>query len=261
MLQSSYRRKGIKLSHVWFASSEDLNNQSFRCSKADIYYLHGVADNHSFSTEHAILVSAQKSFIKDLSMSEEEIFLSFGKHLRKHIRKCERDNEATIKIFTSNELLNDKKILLICKFLFEKMFTDKSMNVKFNSKLAHSYCLSNALTAFVAYIDDIPVGFSLTVKDANNARAWVSAFNYRNNNMDQHILSRAHRLLNWKRLIYHKAEGIHWFDFGGITDFVNPDEKGQFKAEFGMELPIEYNNYLIAGSFIGKLLLRIKYRK
>lgn len=202
------------------------------------------------------MYTTQHTLIKDLSPNEEILFQSLGKHLRKHIRKCEREHEANIEFYTSYEIISNKSILLTCKKLYEKMFADKGMNVKFNLKLAELYCKNNALVVGIAYIDDIPVGFTSLIYDSINARAWVGAFDFRNTDKNSYTLSRAHRLLNWKRMIWCKEQGIQQFDFGGINSFDKPNTIAKFKLEFEPENKVTYYNYLVPNNIIGKIALK-----
>ena len=42
MLQVTYRKCGIKLTHIWFASEEEINSDAYRDSCGDLIFLHGV---------------------------------------------------------------------------------------------------------------------------------------------------------------------------------------------------------------------------
>lgn len=149
MLAVTYRKHGIRLSHVWFATQQDIDSGRYRAEKTDLIFLHGVSNVHEGGT----LLSTQHTLIKDISPTEEELFASLGKHLRKHIRKSENEVGARIEFYTSEDIPCDKTVLSRCKFLYEKMFSDKGMSVHFNMKLAKQYCAQGSFP--VEFFDHI----------------------------------------------------------------------------------------------------------
>lgn len=45
MLKVTYRKYGIRLSHVYFASEKDIRKNIFEKESGDLIFLHGCADN------------------------------------------------------------------------------------------------------------------------------------------------------------------------------------------------------------------------
>lgn len=257
MLNVSYRKHGIKLAHVWFADENEANNVYKMKDIADLIFLHGT----NVQPKNGVLYTTQHTLIKDLTASEEEIFASFGKHLRKHIRKCEREDNVEIKFYNSKDVLSDENVLQTCKFLYEKLFSDKGMSANFNTKLALEYCRLDALHVAIVSFNGESIGFCAMILDSDNARAWVSGFDFRNKERDSHFMARSQRFLNWKRLLYCKEKGIKRFDFGGINSFDEPNGIAKFKMEFESENKVTYNNYLVPTNLLGKIALRVFFRK
>lgn len=251
MLTVTYRKHGVRLSHVYFADSEQVRKGEFKKKAGDLVFLHGA----SIPPDKGELLTTQNTLIKDLNASEEQLFLTMGKHLRKHIRKSEREDLVKIKFYESQDILDNEDILDTCKYLYEKMFKDKGMQASFNTKLAKRYCRCNALVVAMAYLEGEPVGFCAVIYSGENARAWVGAFDYRNEDRDGYVMSRGHRRLNWERMLWCKEHGVKYFDFGGINSFDEPNAIAKFKIEFESQGKVTYKNYLVPTNLIGKIAL------
>lgn len=252
----TYRKYGIRLSHVWFASEREILDGSFKNDAGDLIFLHGA----SCAPPGGYLYTVQHTLIKDLSLSEEELFMTFSKVLRKRIRRAKREN-STIEFYESKDVLMKPELLDVCRTFYEGMFSDKGMNVKFNTKLALQYCKLDALLVMLAKIDGENAGFCADIYQGENARVWVSAFDFRGRTgEEQQIISRAHRLLNWEKMLWHKAHGVRYLDMGGVNSFDNPNSIAWFKMEFARENPVTYSNYLVPKNIIGKLALKIFMR-
>lgn len=249
MLTVTYKKHGIRLSHVWFADESEISNKEYFRNAGDLIFLHETA----IKPENGTLYTTQNTLIKDLSPEIDEIYNSFGKHLRKHIRKAEKDGIVNIQFFDSEALLLEESVLSTCKRLYEKMFSDKGLTSEFNTSLARNYCELNALVVAIASIEENPIGFCAVIYHGIHSRAWVSGFDFRGSEIDSHIMSGAQRLTNWKRLIWLKEHGVRWFDFGGINSFEEPNGIAQFKLEFESENKVTLKNYLIPRTLLGRI--------
>lgn len=196
--------------------------------------------------------------IKDLRPTEAEIFQTLGKHLRQYIKHCEKEALVRFAIYSSNEIT--KTVLNDCQRLYEKMFRDKGVVASFNTDLALHYIQKNGLIIAEAYINERPVGFDAVIKDEKNARLWLAAFDFRSEELDAQVLSRAHQKLDWELLCYCKQNGIESFDFGGINSITEPNGIAEFKMRFERNNIVTYYNYLVPNNLIGKVALRIFYR-
>ena len=123
-------------------------------------------------------------------------------------------------------------------------------------RLAKAYLKQNALCIGMAYLNGHAVGFSGFVHDEQSARLWIAAFDFRDNEKElSQILSRTHKRLDWEMLLWCKAHGVKELDFGGVRDFDGTDGISKFKLEFAQENKVIYHNYLVPGSFLGKLII------
>jgi hypothetical protein len=136
MLSIAYRKMGVRLNHVYFANDYELKNIRKTCKMGDVIFLHGVdlkLDIEGF------LLTEQKTLVKDLTLSEEELFGGLSKHLRQYVKRNYKD-PVDIVIYEAEEILKKRNLLDECKCLYEKMFNDKGMRETFNKKLAMEYC-------------------------------------------------------------------------------------------------------------------------
>ena len=256
MLTVSYKKHGIRLGHVWFATEDEAKEVYKFKNVADLIFLHGT----NVEPSNGVLYTTQHTLIKDLTLSEEELFASLGKHLRAYINRSKKEGIVKINIYTSELLLKNSDVFSSCKKLFEKMYHNKGMDNTFNESLAKKYCNANSLEIAVAYIDENPVGFSAVIHDGITARLWLSAFDFRSESTDSQVLSRGHQQLDYELLVYLKNLGVQSFDFGGVNSFDEPNGIAKFKMKFESKNKVTYNNYLVPTNLIGKMALRFFFR-
>ena len=187
------------------------------------------------------------------------MFNGLSKHLRQYIKRNYKD-EVDIRICSSGDILQNTDILDKCKKLYEKMFLDKGMNEKFNTELAKRYCKQSCLVIFMAYIQNVPIGFAAFIV-GEKARWWLSAFDFRNEQFDAQVLSRTHKRVIWDAILYSRKMGCKEFDFGGVNSFEEPNGIAKFKLEFEKENKVVYNNYLVSRTLLGKIAIKVFKRK
>ncbi len=252
MVICTYKKGPLKIEHRWFCESlADLK------SNADIIYIHGVGEKNNYKGASSGL---QKTVIKDLSLPEEELFLTLGKHLRQYIKRSMKE-DVSIQIFDSHAFLADRGALDEIARLYEKMYADKEMNVKFNRALAIEYARAGALCIAVARIGEALVGFDAVIHDDKHARLWLAAFDFRNEAEDSQKLSRAHQRMDWELLVWCKNRGMVDFDFGGIASFDTPNGIDAFKMKFESNNKVEYYNIIKPNSIIGHIAMKIRTLK
>lgn len=182
--------------------------------------------------------------------------------MRQYIKRSAKEQLVSISIFDSHSIDENRRVLDECKTLYEKMFSDKGMDIEFNEMLAKKYIEQNALTIAVAYdsTTQLPLGFSAIIHEGVNARLWLAAFDFRNETLDSQVLSRAHQRLDWELICWCKQNGVCLFDFGGVNSFEEPNGIAQFKMKFEDKNRVTYTNYLVPKNIIGKLALRFYLR-
>jgi len=193
----------------------------------------------------------QYSLIKHISDSEDEIWNTYGKHLKAYIKRSQREG-SFVRIFKGNEI--GAELFDQCAALYEQMKKAKGIPDVFNRKLAEGYANDNALVISIAYVNNCPVGFTAFIADETHFRAWLTAFAFREEEFDTQAVSRAHQLLEWETMRYCCQNGITSYDFGGIYSFEDPNGIDKFKINLAKEGErVTYDNYLVGVSPLGKM--------
>lgn len=247
MVTVTYRKKGIRLQHVWFADAGEIARLAVECRDADLLFVHG---SEYADLPYSIHLSAQRSLIKSLGDDPDAVLQSFGKHLRKFIQRS--ISEGTVVRLLSGADITDE-VLETCLRLYNKMKEDKGLPGTFNTVLAKQYAAAGNLLVSLACIGDAVIGFKASIVDERHLRGWVSAFAFREEEFDAQVVSRAHQLLEWETMRYCCRNGITSYDFGGITSFDNPNGIDKFKMTFAREgEQVTYDNFLLGNSLVGK---------
>lgn len=247
MVLTTYRKKGIRLTHVWFASAEEVSALRKKEVGTDLLFVHG---SQYAGLPHSVHLDAQHSLIKTLSGDPDAVYQTFGKHLRKFIQRS--ISEGTVVRLLSGADITDE-VLETCLRLYNKMKEDKKLPGTFNTVLAKQYAAAGNLLVCLALVDGNAVGFKASIMGDHNMRGWVSAFAFRDGEVDAHVISRAHQLLEWETMRYCCQKGITSYDFGGIDNFENPNGIDKFKMTFAKEgQRVTYDNFLVGISLLGK---------
>ncbi len=85
--------------------------------------------------------------------------------------------------------------------------------------------------------------FIHNICDREEARLLHSASCFREESADQSLIGRANKRLHWEDIKYFKQKGLLRYDWGGISDFENPNGIDEFKLKFGGE-KITYTIFL-----------------
>lgn len=247
MVLTTYKKKGIRLTHVWFSTENELRELAKGKASTDVFYIHGAK---YIDLPCSIMVFDQFSLIKHISKNESEIWATFGKHLRKFINRSVSEG-TTIRLLSGPDITDE--ILSTCLRLYNKMKEDKGVPGTFNTALAKQYATAGNLLVSLAVVDDTVVGFKASILDAHHLRGWVSAFAFREGEFDAQVISRAHQLLEWETMRHCCHNGITSYDFGGIDSFENPNGIDNFKMAFAKEGErVTYDNFLMGSSLLGK---------
>lgn len=247
MVTVTYRKKCIRLQHVWFADRQELAALAAEPG-ADLLFVHG---SEYTGLSHSIHLSAQHSLIKALDSDPDVVYKTFGKHLRKFINRSISEG-TTIRLLSGTEITDD--VLDTCLHLYNKMKEDKGLPGTFNTTLAKQYAESDDLLVSLAIVNDTVVGFKASIVDDLHLRGWVSAFAFREEEFDAQVVSRAHQLLEWETMRHCCQNGIISYDFGGIDSFENPNGIDKFKMTFAKDGErVTYDNFLLGRSLLGKV--------
>lgn len=250
MVLTTYNKNGVRLTHVWFASAEELFTLATERSSVDLLLVHGY--EHA-DLPHSVHLSTQHSLIKTLDRDPDAVYQTFGKHLRKFVQRSISEG-TTIRLLSGSEITSE--VLKTCLQLYNKMKEDKKLPGTFNTALARNYAAFGNLLVSLAYVGDTVVGFKASIVDDRNLRGWVSAFAFREEEFDSQVVSRAHQLLEWETMRHCCHNGIKFYDFGGIDSFENPNGIDKFKMTFAKEgKRVTYDNFLLGTSLLGKVVI------
>ncbi len=254
MLKVTYRKSLLRLTHIWFYNGEKMPGGG----AGDLLFFHGLEEVPSWVSNKRNEYT-QKTIVKDLTATEEEIWGTLGKHLRSYIKRNAKEG-IVVAFYDASAMRQDSSVLKKVAALFEKMYTDKGMKNAFNYSLAQKYIDANGLCIATVSINNEIVGFDAIVHDQKTARLWMTAFDFRNENHDSQLLSRSHQNLDWQMLMWCKQKGIMQFDFGGVNSFDNPNGIAKFKMAFnGAET--EYINVIAPHTIIGQIAFLVMQLK
>jgi len=234
---------------------------------ADIYY----ANDYKDFSQYDIVCFFQnkmkygdikpfKTILVDLTLSEDEIYNQFSKHLKRRLRKVDKEESLRYCIdFDPSEKLIHEYYEYFMEFASNKGIyecdLDRMIEFSKQGKLA------------IAWVEDESIEtklvFHTLIVDENRARHQYSAsitFLYINDNNMKTLIGNANRKLIWENMKSFKEKGLKEFDMGGVTmDPNRPEMNGidRFKLEFG-GLLVEEFNYYYGVSVQGKLALKLK---
>lgn len=252
MIQATYRKKGIRITQVWYPDQTTIPN-----GKTDILFLHGVEKR---DTEKNRIYHIFHTQMSDLTLSEEELLEKINKTERYQIRKSRRDN-AEIRTFSSAELKNRPDVLEQFMHMYARMYEEKGMHTTINMDQMEAYMEADAIYLTGIYEGDTPHVFHTYIVDDKNARLLHSTSNFRSSEENASFVARSNKRLHWEDMMLFKAMGIEKYDWGGISSIENPNGIDIFKMKFGGDI-ITYYNVYEGYSLIGKLAIKIlKCRK
>ena len=100
--------------------------------------------------------------------------------------------------------------------------------------------------------------FHAYIHDDSNAVLWYSASDFRNENVDRNLASRANKGLHYYDILQFKSKGLKTYDWGNVSskDNANPCGIDVFKSGFGGSYCEKYF-YTEGKSFIGKIICKL----
>ena len=127
-----FKRSMLHIREMAFGSYADTTRK-----KCDAVYLHS-NDNVDCSYKRKFCISEKQYTLEnDLSIEEEDIWLSFRKTYRNEIRRAEKEDKAKVQFFdrTSKKL---KLVLAQFEEVYNSMFDTKNMSNRFNCSLVET---------------------------------------------------------------------------------------------------------------------------
>lgn len=252
MVQITYRKKGIRITQLWFSESM-ITSHSL---KTDILFYHGIpqrqADNKCLFTEFHTLVS-------DLCLSEEDLLSRINKNVRYEIRRNCKE-EVDYRVFLPSKLQQKPEIILQFADMYEAMYRQKGQKAVFNKIQFLEYLKQKAILLSAIYQNGLPLVFHSYIVGENQVRLLHSVSDFRSKDVDANLVARANKRLHWEDMLLFKKQGKEIYDWGGVSSLEEPNGIDAFKFKFGGE-PLTYYNAYQGSSFLGKAAVAIMKRR
>ncbi|GHU12783.1 hypothetical protein FACS1894161_1730 [Spirochaetia bacterium] len=241
-----YRGKnGVKIAEIWYNPDE-------RPGEAiDVIRYRFVPE----ILKKAFSVEEKHTLILDLSKTAEDLFSLFRKNTKYEINRAkERDAVVCGTFFERGEDNNEK----LAKYLdFFNAFAQSKNRTPCTLDEFGCYIKNGSFCVRCAEKDSQFLVMHAYIVSDGRARLHQSASHFRNVDDAEfrNLAGRANRLLHWDDMLYFKALGIQYYDFGGLYLGSTDKEKiliAQFKQAFGGEVLREYL-YLSPVSILGWL--------
>lgn len=249
----TYNKKFIKIGQVWFEDEikfDDINE------KIDMAYFHGILQKKSYSNT---VFQKFHTLITDLTEEEDSLYALINKNVKYEIRK-NTGEDVELRTFWGKEILDNNKVMQDLGEMYRLMYKSKGMDASFNYIQAEEYAKKDALLITGIYKNGQPLVFHSYIINDTHARLLHSVSDFRDIKEEANLIARSNKRLHWDDIRMLKQKGIKVYDWGGISDFDNPNGIDLFKMKFGGK-QLSYYNAIVGRSFIGKigvLLLKLK---
>ncbi|MFG6367081.1 MAG: aminoacyltransferase [Lachnospiraceae bacterium] len=249
MIDTSYRKKFLTVNQIWYPNALSISELLRQRRNADILFVHGVPIEETKGSFRGW--QEYHTCMNDLTLPEDKIFAEINKNVRYECRRSERD-DIEIRFYKKADIAADKTILSIFADIYEKMYQSKGIVEKFNLTAVQKYLETGNICFSAVWRQNEPIVFHSYICDAYDTRLLHSASCFREESADQNLIGRANKKLHWEDMKYFKEKGVLRYDWGGISDFENPNGIDAFKLKFGGE-KITYYNVFAGNTQLGKL--------
>lgn len=247
MIEAAYKKKGIWIDQVWFASKEDKEQE-----KADIVFFHGMSE--ASTGKNSVSVPFH-TLITDLTVSTEEMHSSINKTVQYQIRRNAKDS-VTCKVFTSQEMLLNHLVIEQLADLYEIMYREKGNKKSLNMRQIQAYLKRDSIVLTGVFEEDKPLVFHSYIVGEDQVRLLHSVSDFRSESADASLIARANKRLHWEDICMFKNQGKKIYDWGGISSLDNPNGIDEFKLKFGGS-PLTYYNIYKGASLLGKIAITL----
>lgn len=247
MIDVSYRKKGLKVNQIWYLKQKTIQELLDEKRNADILFVHATQE-----AKINIFRSRQifHTMINDLTISEEDMLAKINKAVKYQFRRSEKD-EIEVRFYEKSDIEKEQELLNTFADIYERMYQSKGADTKFNMKASKQYLEADAITFSAVWHKGEMLVFHSYVRDEADTRLLHSASCFRDESADQSMIGRANKRLHWEDIKYFKQRGLLRYDWGGISDFENPNGIDEFKMKFGGS-PVTYYNVWVGNSMLGK---------
>ena len=253
LVSSIYKKSILTLKNVWFAEACNIDEmyKQARNEKIDIIILHGI--RYAIKT---LNYTDQYTLFTDLSLSEDNLFAKITKNYRYEINRTEKEN-ILIKAYSSTDFLYEKALMDTFEKTYNRMYSEKGMNVVFNRKQFEAYLHDECLIITVGFWEGTPCVFHSYIFNEMKARLLYSTSNFRSDKDMASLIGRINKALHWYDIKMLKKKGILLYDWGGISDRNASNGIDKFKISFGGYIE-KYYNIFMGISLKGKAVIILR---
>lgn len=252
MVDISYQKKFLRISQIWYPGDitvAELLRQKKAGGRGDILFVHGAGIGETKGVFRGW--QEYHTCMNDLSLSEEDMLAAVNKAVKYQFRRSEKDN-IEIHFYTKADIEKSPGLLLSFADIYERMYQSKGSDTKLNMQALNKYLEADAALFSAVWHEGEMIVFHSYICGSADARLLHSASCFREESADQSMIGRANKRLHWEDILYFKKKGLLRYDWGGISDFDNPNGIDEFKLKFGGE-KITYYNVFAGNTPLGKL--------
>lgn len=251
MIDTTYKKKFFTINQIWYPKEKTITGLLQEKRKADVIFVHGV----DFAQTKGAFRGYQEyhTSTNDLTMSEEDMLTQINKAVKYQFRRSEKD-DIEIRFYTKSDVVKNPELLTQVADVYERMYQSKGSDTKFNMAAVKEYLEADSLVFSTVWHENELLVFHSYVCNDEDTRLLHSASCFREESADQSMIGRANKRLHWEDIKYFKAQGLLRYDWGGISDFENPNGIDEFKLKFGGEKTTYYNVFA-GNTMLGKLII------
>lgn len=254
MIDVSYEKKVmqknvLKVNQIWYPGTVTISQLLRQRRKADILFVHGVP----FEETKGGFRGWQEyhTCMNDITKPEDELLAAVNKAVRYQFRRSEKD-QIEIRFYTRVDIEQSPELMGTFAEIYERMYQSKGSDTKLNVSAIQKYLEADGIVFSAVWHEGEMLVFHSYICDATDARLLHSASCFREESADQSMIGRANKRLHWEDILYFKKKGLLRYDWGGISDFDNPNGIDEFKLKFGGQ-KITYYNVFAGNTLLGKL--------
>ncbi len=254
MIDVSYEKKVmqknvLKVNQIWYPGTVTISQLLRQRRKADILFVHGVP----FGETKGGFRGWQEyhTCMNVITKPEDELLAAVNKAVRYQFRRSEKD-QIEIRFYTRADIEQSPELMDTFAEIYERMYQSKGSDTKLNVSAIQKYLEADGIVFSAVWHEGEMLVFHSYICDATDARLLHSASCFREESADQSMIGRANKRLHWEDILYFKKKGLLRYDWGGISDFDNPNGIDEFKLKFGGQ-KITYYNVFAGNTLLGKL--------
>ena len=249
MIDTSYQKKFLTVNQIWYPKDTTISQLLKQKRKSDIIFVHGAPQEETKGSFRGW--QEYHTCMNDLTKSEEDMLAGINKAVKYQFRRSEKDN-IEVRFYTKADIEADPSLLDTFTDIYERMYRSKGSDTKFNITAVKKYLEADAIVFSSVWHEGEMLVFHSYICDDKDTRLLHSASCFREESADQSMIGRANKRLHWEDIKYFKEKGLVRYDWGGISDFENPNGIDEFKLKFGGD-KITYYNIITGNTILGKL--------